>query len=83
MKESSRFFSNRKCEFFPCHKTTGEFNCLFCYCPMYHFENCPGNPAFKEKHGRRIKVCTGCDYPHRPENYDSVIEFLSKKNNRL
>lgn len=46
---------------------------------MYHFENCPGNPVFKEKHGRRIKVCTGCDYPHRPENYDSVIEFLSKK----
>ena len=31
------FFSNRECEYFPCHKGADpeNFNCLFCYCPLY------------------------------------------------
>ena len=31
------FFQNRDCEYFPCHKVKDEenFNCLFCYCPLY------------------------------------------------
>ena len=31
------FFTNRECEFFPCHAgiDPDEFNCLFCYCPLY------------------------------------------------
>ena len=34
---SYRFFQNRECEYFPCHKTAKEdsFNCLFCFCPLY------------------------------------------------
>lgn len=31
------YFSNRECEYFPCHKGADQenFNCLFCYCPLY------------------------------------------------
>ena len=32
-----QFFQNRECKYFPCHKGIDEeeFNCLFCYCPLY------------------------------------------------
>ena len=78
MEESSRFFSNMQCEYFPCHSLKGDFNCLFCYCPMYSFKNCLGNPRFKKKNEKLIKICTDCIYPHIPGNYDSIIGFLSK-----
>ena len=31
------YFSHKKCEYFPCHKNADpdDFNCLFCYCPLY------------------------------------------------
>ena len=31
------FFNHKECEYFPCHETAHpeEFNCLFCYCPLY------------------------------------------------
>ena len=37
MENSYRFFQNKSCEYFPCHeiKDSGDFNCLFCYCPLY------------------------------------------------
>ena len=72
MENSYRFFENRECQYFPCHKGLENFNCLFCYCPLYNKEKCPGNPSFIEKEGRKIKVCTNCSFPHRPENYDAV-----------
>lgn len=78
MNNSDRFFANTECRFYPCHRGIEEINCLFCYCPLYHMEDCPGNPAFIEKDGRRIKVCTDCTFPHRAENYDAVIETLRR-----
>ena len=32
------WFQNRECEYFPCNKGVREeeFNCLFCYCPLYN-----------------------------------------------
>ena len=76
MKDSSRFFANRECEYYPCHEGVEELNCLFCYCPLYHLKHCPGNPAYKEKNGHLIKICTDCTFPHRAENYDAIREFL-------
>ncbi len=37
MSENYKFFNHKNCEYFPCHKTNkpDEFNCLFCYCPLY------------------------------------------------
>ena len=78
MENSSRFFENKKCEYFPCHKGLEDFNCLFCYCPMYGKENCPGNPSYMEHNGRRIKVCSDCSFPHKPENYDVILGILSE-----
>ena len=67
------FFQNRECEYFPCHKGIDpeEFNCLFCYCPLYALgRKCGGHFYFNQK---GIKVCTGCTFPHRRDNYDAVI----------
>ena len=77
-KASYRFFENRECEQYPCHKGGKELNCLFCYCPLYHLDDCPGNPSFVEKNGRKIKSCIGCVFPHRYENYEKIMERLRK-----
>ena len=42
------FTQHRACEFFPCHKTghPEDFNCLFCYCPLYTLgERCGGRAS--------------------------------------
>ena len=79
MKNSYRFFENKECQYFPCHKGVTDFNCLFCYCPLYRLEHCPGNPQYLKRDGVSIKVCTDCTFPHKPENYDTIIELLKKK----
>jgi Zn-finger protein len=77
IKNSYRYFLNYSCEYFPCHEADiEEFNCLFCYCPMYGL-NCLGSPKYiRLPDGRIIKDCSGCDFPHRPENYDTIVEYL-------
>ena len=75
-ENSYRFFENKDCKYFPCHKGLADFNCLFCYCPMYRLEHCPGNPRYFEKNGRRIKDCSGCTFPHDPEHYDTIMQIL-------
>lgn len=54
-------------------------NCLFCYCPLYSMENCPGKNEYIESKGRVIKVCTNCAFPHRPENYEKIIDILKNR----
>ena len=56
---SFAFFQNRDCAFFPCHETErpDQFNCLFCYCPLYALgRGCGGN--FKYLPGG-VKDCSG------------------------
>ena len=46
------FFQHTQCEFFPCHKTAKpeDFNCLFCYCPLYALgDSCGGNYSYITK----------------------------------
>lgn len=76
MKNSYRFFENRDCKYFPCHEGLTDFNCLFCYCPLYHMESCPGTYTYIEVRGRKIKNCIDCTFPHRPENYAVIIKLL-------
>ena len=78
MENSYRFFENKEWQYYPCHKGIENMNCLFCYCPLYSREHCPGKPEFLEKDGRRIKVCTNCTFPHQPQNYDKVIQVLKQ-----
>ena len=73
MSEYYKFFQNTKCEYFPCHKGVPEedFNCLFCYCPLYALgKSCGGNCEFL-KNG--IKSCMNCNFPHQRNNYDKII----------
>ncbi len=76
IQNSYCFFENKDCKYFPCHNKTGAFNCLFCYCPLYLKENCPGNPVYLNKNGTSIRDCTNCTFPHEPENYELVIQNL-------
>ena len=78
MNNSYRFFENKECEYFPCHQGLENFNCLFCYCPMYWKDDCPGNPQYIEKNGKPLKVCTDCTFPHQPQNYEAIIECLKQ-----
>ena len=71
-KKYYKFSQNRKCEYFPCHKTDSEenFNCLFCYCPLYALkENCGGN-YFKNN---GIKDCSNCLIPHSTGGYEKIM----------
>ena len=68
------FFSNKECEFFPCHTCadTENYNCLFCYCPLYLAgDKCGGNFKYT-KNG--IKDCSDCLIPHRKDNYGYIID---------
>jgi Zn-finger protein len=76
-ENSARFFRNTQCEHFPCHSLNArQFNCLFCFCPMYHME-CLSEPRYLEARGARTKDCSQCDYPHRPENYEKIIGYVA------
>ena len=73
MKQNDHsFFQNKDCQYFPCHKTDrDDFNCLFCYCPLYALgDRCGGNFRYTEK---GIKDCTNCLIPHSPNGYDYVL----------
>ena len=76
MENSFKFFKNIECKYFPCHKDVKDFNCLFCYCPLYHLKNCPGTYKMIEKNGRIIKSCVDCSFPHEAENYKEIIKNL-------
>ena len=78
MENCSKYFANRECEYYPCHDGIEDFNCLFCYCPLYLRDHCPGNPKYIEHKGRTIKCCDDCTFPHQPENYDTIIKFLTQ-----
>ena len=68
------YFSNKECEYFPCHKGADpeNFNCLFCYCPLYALgDKCGGNFKFTDK---GFKDCTDCQRPHKVRNGDAYGE---------
>ncbi len=76
MAENYKHFANKECEYFPCHKGIKEedFNCLFCYCPLYALgEDCGGNYCYTEK---GIKNCTNCTLPHGKNSYNNVMKKI-------
>ena len=88
---SYKFFCNKECEYFPCHQTDNpeEFNCLFCYCPLYMLgEDCGGNFTYLSN---GIKDCSSCILPHiKEKGYEhvqrkmqDVIEKVKKINGRF
>jgi len=77
MQNSHRFFSNKSCQYFPCHKkpTVDEFNCLFCFCPLYHLDDKCGGVF---EYYKNVKSCMECHLPHTPDFYDVIIEKLEE-----
>ncbi len=71
------FFQNKDCEYFPCHEGIADedFNCLFCYCPLY-FTDCEGD--YKIVDGK-IKDCSDCIFPHDKKNYGKMIAILKER----
>ncbi|EPR44414.1 cysteine-rich small domain-containing protein [Desulfovibrio sp. X2] len=78
MKNSHSFFTNRDCAYFPCHKGVAEedFNCLFCFCPLYFLKGCGGRPTLTPD---GIKDCSGCTVPHAPGGYEHVLQRLRRE----
>ncbi len=75
---SYKYFENKECEYFPCHKgaNSDNFNCLFCYCPLYALgEECGGNTTYLEN---GVKDCSNCTFPHNKDNYNKIMEKLGK-----
>lgn len=73
MLNSYKFFSNKSCEYYPCHDLE-EQNCLFCYCPLYYIEDCGGD---YNTLGSGLKDCSTCTIPHISELYDYIIEEIN------
>ena len=72
------FYCNRECECFPCHPTNDpeNFNCLFCWCPLYALgEKCGGNYRYTEE---GIKDCSRCQFPHIRSNYGKVMDRFNE-----
>ena len=78
MKENDHtFFANTSCQYYPCHQGTDteDFNCLFCYCPLYSLgERCGGNFTYTSS---GVKDCSGCAIPHSPGGYERIVGILS------
>ncbi|MBR3878939.1 MAG: cysteine-rich small domain-containing protein [Clostridia bacterium] len=85
MKNNSSYFKNDECEYFPCHKKSGEyFNCMFCHCPLYALgDKCGGNFVYILD---GIKDCSNCVIPHSEGGVEHVrsklreVSELAKKN---
>ena len=72
MKKEYTYFSFLRCEYFPCHAGADphNFNCLFCYCPLYVLgDQCGGQFTYLPNGN---KDCSQCLYPHLRENYDAI-----------
>lgn len=79
-KNNSGFFQNTSCKFFPCHKTENldDFNCMFCFCPLYFLgDRCGGDFYYTDK---GIKSCLNCSFPHERNNYGRITERLKMLN---
>ena len=76
MTENYKFVQNNKCEYFPCHKVKNEseFNCLFCFCPLYMLKDkCGGNFTYTDN---GIKNCSECTLPHTKGAYEHVMSKM-------
>lgn len=73
-QHSRSFFSNTACEHFPCHEGVApeQFNCLFCYCPLYALgDKCGGNFTYTSK---GTKSCVNCSLPHDGERGCALVQ---------
>lgn len=76
---SYKHFQNKDCEYFPCHQIDNKsFNCIFCYCPLYQFDDCGGTYDMLPN---GWKDCSKCIIPHNEDMYDYITHKLVELNN--
>ena len=70
------FYQNTACEAYPCHigVDNENFNCLFCYCPLYALGGKCGGDFTYTKDG--VKDCGNCVIPHDKENYGRIQDHI-------
>lgn len=79
MEEDYKFYQNKKCKYFPCHDNINKdkFNCMFCYCPLYPYDDCGGNYEILDN---GWKDCSNCTIPHQgKKGYDYIVKKLKEK----
>lgn len=67
------FFTNSECPYFPCHEgvEASEFNCLFCFCPLYTLgSECGGDFIYLEN---GVKSCERCLRPHCGNDGNNLV----------
>ncbi|WP_084448487.1 cysteine-rich small domain-containing protein [Desulfovibrio inopinatus] len=74
MEHSFKYYKNTSCRYYPCHECDpqADFNCLFCFCPLYFFPDCGGNPQLRGA----VKDCSQCTLPHSTAGYDHIVAKL-------
>lgn len=73
-RNSTTFFRNTSCVFFPCHEGIPEaaFNCLFCYCPLYTLgPTCGGDFSYTSTD---IKDCSRCTRLHDGDQGAAIVK---------
>ena len=72
--DNSKYFANTACPYFPCHEGAdpNDFNCLFCYCPLYALGEACGGTFCYTREG--IKDCSRCLLPHRKAGFEHVMQ---------
>lgn len=70
---SHKHFSNKSCEFYPCHKLENQ-NCLFCFCPLYFISDCGGDYKFTNGY----KDCSDCTKNHDENSYEFIMNKLKE-----
>lgn len=88
LEEDFRFYQNRNCDYFPCHSlqlkkkgiSEDRFNCKFCFCPLYPFDDCGGDYEIIESKGKKIKDCSACLKPHLGYSaYENIKEEIERR----
>jgi len=77
MSENFKKVQNKNCEFLPCHKgiPEDEFNCLFCFCPLYILKDKCGGDYTRINNK---KNCSLCGRPHKKDGYEFIMSKLDK-----
>ena len=73
LPDGTSFFRNVSCAYFPCHEGVDpkEFNCLFCYCPLYALgPRCGGDYSYTPG---GIKDCSGCTRLHAGDGGVAIV----------
>ncbi len=72
--ETYEFYQHKECKFFPCHDVDNieNFNCKWCYCPLYFVKKCVGNYKMNDN---GVKDCSDCKIPH----YADMKELVGEK----